>query len=77
MRLEFVVFDLQRDTCRAYILLGQDVSASNGERKFSLAADSVRELMGVTDKNAALNVEVQRKWADQYVRRFVETRSKQ
>lgn len=75
VRLEFVVFDLQRDTCRAYILLGQDVSASNGERKFSLGADSVREMLGVTDKNAALNVEVQRKWADQYVRRFVETRS--
>ena len=32
-------------------------------------------MLGVTDKNAALNVEVQRKWADQYVRRFVETRS--
>jgi hypothetical protein len=75
VRLEFVVFDLQRDTCRAYILLGQDVSATGGERKYSLNADSVREMLGVTDKSAALNVQVERKWVDQYVRRFVETRS--
>ncbi len=75
VRLEFVVFDLQRDTSRAYILLGQDVSASNGERTFSLAQSDVRKLVGATDANVPLNVEVQRKWADQYVRRYVEIRS--
>ncbi|CAG1770682.1 hypothetical protein BAC2_01217 [uncultured bacterium] len=75
VRLEFVVFDLQRDTSRAYILLGQDVSASNGERTFSLAQTDVRKLVGATDANVPLNVEVQRKWADQYVRRYVEIRS--
>ncbi|KAA0212288.1 hypothetical protein EDM80_09990 [bacterium] len=73
VRLEFVVFDLQRDTSRAYILLGQDVSASNGERKHSLALSSMKTLIGATE--GALNVEVQRKWADQIVRRYVEARS--
>ena len=75
VRLEFVVFDLQRDTSRAYILLGQDVSATNGERTFSLAQTDVRKLVGAVDANVPLNVEVQRKWADQYVRRYVEIRS--
>ena len=75
VRVEFVVFDLQRDTSRAYILLGQDVSASKGERKYSLSNDHVRELLGLTDKNAALNVEVQRKWSDQIIRRYSEVRS--
>jgi hypothetical protein len=74
IRLEFVVFDLQRDNCRCYIVLGQDVSASNGERKASLAQSEMRKLVG-GDASAPLNVEVKRKWPDQIVRRYVEARS--
>ena len=77
VRLEFVVFDLQRDNCRAYILLGQNVSATNGERKYSLSQSDMRKLVGATDASGPLTVEVQRKWADQIVRRYAETRSKQ
>jgi hypothetical protein len=75
VRVEFEVFDLQRDNCRAYILLGQDVTASNGERKFTLAQSDMRKLLGAADASGPLNVEVDRKWSDQIVRRYVEARS--
>jgi hypothetical protein len=69
VRLEFVVFDLQPDTCRAYILLGQDVSGDK-ERKFSLRADELKTLCGGDS-----NIELSRPWTDQIVRRYVEERS--
>ncbi|MCC6464919.1 MAG: hypothetical protein IT463_06210 [Planctomycetes bacterium] len=69
VRLEFVVFDVQATVCRAYILLGQNVSEGK-ERQHSLKADAIQKLCGE-------NAEVQRLWKDQIMRRYVEARSNQ
>lgn len=68
VRLEFVVFDVGPNISRAYILLGQDVSA--GDRKFSLQASSIEQLCG-----GRSNIDVKREWQDQIMRRYVEARS--
>lgn len=69
VRLEFVVYDLQPDTSRAYILLGQDVSEGK-QRQYSLRSDDLESLCG-----GSSDIEVSRKWADQIIRRYVEQRS--
>lgn len=68
VRLEFVVFDVGPNISRAYILLGQDVSA--GPREFSLQASSIEKLCG-----GKSNIEVKREWGDQIIRRYVEPRT--
>ena len=70
VRLEFVVFDVQGDSSRAYILLGQTVA--DGKRAHSLKASSIRALCGAGD---SVEVEVDRAWRDQQIRRGVETRT--
>lgn len=70
VRLEFVVYDLQGDSARAYILLGQKVDG--GKRAHSLKASSIRALCGATE---GAEVDVDRLWADQIIRRGVETRT--
>lgn len=67
VRLEFVVFDVQATICRAYVLLGQNLSEGK-ERQYSLKADHMQKLCGE-------NAEVQRMWKDQIIRRYVEARS--
>ena len=70
VRVEFVVFDLGESISRAYILLGQDVSEGK-ERKFSLGQTKIKELCG----GSTTGIEVKREWANQIVRRYVESRS--
>lgn len=69
VRVEFVVFDVGPNISRAYILLGQDVSG--GDRKFSLQASSIEALCG----NKKSDIDVERKWEDQIIRRYAEERS--
>lgn len=64
VRFEIVVFDVQANTSRGYILLGQT------ERKYDLKLSSLKELCG-----GESDIEVQRQWKDQIVRRYVEERS--
>lgn len=69
VRLEFIVFDLQPNVSRAYILLGQDVSEGK-QRQYSLRQPDLAKLC-----NGDSNIEVSRPWKDQIIRRYVETRS--
>lgn len=68
IRLEFVVFDLQSNVSRAYILLGQDVSGDAGRR--SLKLSDIEDLCG-----GASNITVKREWRDQIQRRWAEARA--
>lgn len=68
-RVEFVVFDLQSNISRAYILLGQNVEGGKA-RQFSLRRDDIVRLCGGDS-----NVKVKRPWKDQIIRRYVEVRS--
>lgn len=68
VRLEFVVFDVQSNVSRAYVVLGQDVSAG-GQRR-SLKLSDMDELCGGTT-----NITVKRDWRDQIQRRWAETRA--
>lgn len=68
VRLEFIVFDVQATTSRAYILLGQNTE--NKKRTVSLKASELEKFCG-----AATNIGVKRDWKDQIIRRYVETRS--
>jgi hypothetical protein len=67
VRLEFLVFDLQENISRAYILLGQDTARA---RQYSLRASDIHRLCG----NRSTNIDVKREWRDQLVRRFAEER---
>lgn len=69
VRAEFVVFDLGPNVSRAYILLGQDVSAGK-QRKYSLKASDLASLCG-----SETNIDVKREWVDQDIRRYCEARS--
>ncbi|MBX3474596.1 MAG: hypothetical protein KF754_09455 [Planctomycetes bacterium] len=69
LRVEFVVFDLQANVSRAYILMGQNVEGGKG-RAFSLKRDDVTRLCG-----AETNVKVKRDWKNQIIRRYVEARA--
>jgi hypothetical protein len=69
-RVEFVVFDLQSNMSRAYILLGQNVEGGKA-RQFSLRRDDVVRMCGGTETN----IKVKRPWKDQIIRRYVEARS--
>lgn len=69
VRLEFVVFDLQDNISRAYILLGQDVS-NDQAREYSLRMSDLEELCGGTS-----GIDVSRTWAEQIVRRRAVARS--
>lgn len=68
VRLEFVVFDVQSNASRAYVLLGQDVAA--GGDRHSLKLSDMDTLCGGTT-----NIAVQRLWRDQIQRRWAETRA--
>ncbi|MCC6573613.1 MAG: hypothetical protein IT462_07470 [Planctomycetes bacterium] len=70
VRLEFVVFEVMPSVSRAYILLGEDVSANAGKRSYSLARTKITALCG-----AEKDIKVKRLWKDQIVRRYVEARS--
>ncbi len=71
VRIEFVVFEVLPSVSRAYILLGEDVSANpNAERAFSLSRDSIVKLCG-----GERDIKVKRQWRDQIVRRYVEPRA--
>ncbi len=69
VRLEFVVFDLQDNVSRAYILLGQDVS-NEQEREYSLKMSDLERLCGGTS-----DIDVSRTWEQQIIRRYAESRS--
>ncbi|MCA8910881.1 MAG: hypothetical protein KDB82_04205 [Planctomycetes bacterium] len=69
VRLEFVVFDVGENISRAYILLGQDVSEGK-ERQFSLKRSDLEKLCG-----GGSNIEVERTFQDQIVRRYCEART--
>lgn len=69
VRVEFVVFDLQSNISRAYILLGQNVEGGKA-RAFSLKRDHMIKLCG-----GESNVKVKRDWKNQIIRRYVEARS--
>lgn len=69
VRVEFVVFDLQSTTSRAYILLGQNVEGGKA-RQYSLRRDDMVKLCG-----AESGIKVKRDWKNQIIRRYVETRS--
>ncbi|MBE7492199.1 MAG: hypothetical protein HS108_10640 [Planctomycetes bacterium] len=71
VRVEFVVFDLQSNISRAYILLGQNVEGGKA-RQYSLRRDDVLKLCGGAE---GATVKVKRPWKDQIVRRYVEARS--
>lgn len=68
VRLEFVVFDVQATTSRAYILLGQNTE--NKKRSVSLKSSELEKFCG-----SGNNIGVKRDWRDQIVRRYVERRS--
>ncbi|MCF6229026.1 MAG: hypothetical protein L3J82_10315 [Planctomycetes bacterium] len=69
VRLEFIVFDVQGSTSRAYILLGQNLSG-DAKRKYSLKRTSLVDLCGKEN-----GIEIKRLWADQQIRRHTEVRS--
>lgn len=70
VRCEFVVFEVQSNFCRAYILLGQNVEGADKPRKYSLKRSEMVKLCG-----AEQDIRVKRPWRDQNVRRYVEARS--
>ncbi len=73
VRLEFVVFEAMPSVSRAYILLGEDVSApgnTDAKRNYSLARTSMVRLCG-----GESGIKVKRGWKDQIVRRYVEPRA--
>ncbi|MHC4840354.1 MAG: hypothetical protein ACYTDT_05245 [Planctomycetota bacterium] len=72
VRLEFVVFDVQAATSRAYILLGQNLSGEGAARKYGLKRTQLVDLCGKES-----GIEVKRVWSDQQVRRHTERRSSQ
>lgn len=69
VRLEFIVFDVQGATSRAYILLGQNLSG-DAKRQYSLKRTSLVDLCGKEN-----GIEIKRVWADQQIRRHTEMRS--
>lgn len=69
VRIEFVVFDLQANVSRAYILLGQNVEGGK-TRTTSLRREDIVKLC-----NGDSSVKVKRTWDQQIIRRAVEARS--
>ena len=73
VRLEFVVFEVQENLCRAHILLGQNVEGGK-KRGYSLRRDDLVRLCGGNDPSVQ-PIRVKRPWSEQVVRRYVERRS--
>lgn len=71
VRLEFVVFDVQANVSRAYILLGQNVEGGR-ERSASLKRSDMVTLCGGNETN----IKVKRPYSQQIIRRYVESRGK-
>jgi hypothetical protein len=71
VRLEFEVFEVQSNFCRAYILLGQNVEGGK-QRGYSLKREDIVRLCGGNEDN----IKVKRPWRDQEVRASVENRAK-